>query len=404
MQNRRETVKELDSERPRSGLAEAGAALVGMLCLAGCVVPTNPPNTTSSRSGGEVNANPAITAHDAPVSKATAQRLNLTDFRVTPDRLTDPAQSASFHFTAPVDGHYRLRIWTEEGFLVWESAEKAGRKLQPVEFTWAGQANDGARVPAEAYIPEVIARERNASWDPRESSGGERVVVTAADIEQYGETIAYDLPAACRIRIRAGSHYGALYSNIVDWEPRTTGPNVDRWEGRDPSGRVSFIGDPDLQIAISGYQLPKGTVIVQWPGGSFVSNEVRGRPLLVRHPSLPPVSGDWGKPLSHLRSPSIDLVGAEKMETTANSWLPVSTSPHLLVSREFLSEPFEISFYVDGLLAQEEPRGLLPYEGRVRIDNLAIGTHILTVNLGNFQGQFGTSSAQFVVKAPESKP
>ena len=333
----------------------------------------------------------------APPQSIQAPRisLTLTDFSAVPASLR-PGQSIAYSFTAPQTGDYQLLLWTEHDALAWESPVRSVGANHVMSFSWDGST----ALAADAWIPEVLwsTDTEHGVWDPRETTGGGPIRVDSL-LDDLTGVIAYKLPGPARVQLRAGNKYNCLFSNIVDWEVRAAGEVLDRWTGRDDTGTVSFLEDRDLRIYIGGYYFPEGTVVSSGePPLPRANSNTRTR-LPHRRTPIPgdSLAREAGRALTQLRTPplSIEITSGLSRTTPSEPLIVVISSPQ--VGHPYFHRPFEISFFLDGLLIQEDPRGRIPYHGSIRLPTLKSGTYTLTTNTGNFSGQYATASALFVV-------
>jgi len=208
--------------------------------------------------------------------------------------------------------------------------------------------------------------------------------------------VSYVLERPSRILMRSGSPTGAVYANIVDWtygRPAATSiagaaatrpPEFHSLVMRSSGSPRSLF--PCLAIRSCGV------------GGSrHGRSEATQSAPSNRSESITICCDFWTRTLSELRSPSVRFDLTTDVPASGTGWIGFRVAVEGPSPSAFLGQPFEIAIFVDGDLVQEEPRGVLPYDGRIHLEKLPPGRHVVTTNVGNFSNQYGTSSLELTI-------
>ncbi|HTF84623.1 MAG TPA: hypothetical protein VL987_08575 [Cellvibrio sp.] len=309
-------------------------------------------------------------------------------------------------------------ILTEDNDLVrslkLESLPKTTKKSLVV--VWDGKDQKGEVVPDEAYFPMVRIlpkRGKVLEYSAKSDLAGEEVYKFDKKINPG--SIEYDLPETSRVLIRSGIFNGPMLRTIVDWEPRTKGFHVERWNGRDSDSLKNIESMPDISYLVIGYRLPESAILTY--GNASLSykdyRQANGWPIKtaradekVLERNGRPVRPEYYLPIGQLKSAaiSVDLtnVSSGKSETEFKQFDEIVTSVSIAKEDEFYLDQsrYEISFFVDNVFIAEEEQGFVPFKWRWSPGRYGIqlGEHTLTVNVSSYNGQVTVKNMRFVLK------
>ena len=107
------------------------------------------------------------------------------------------------------------------------------------EFVWDGRMQAGEPAAVDAVIYRIDARtEENeyAVYDPAKETEGLDLEFPEFTFDPETGSIVYVLSKGARVRLRAGSREGALFSTLFDWQAQEAGRHELVWDGLDASG------------------------------------------------------------------------------------------------------------------------------------------------------------------------
>ncbi len=307
-----------------------------------------------------------------------------------------------------------IEIRSSDDDLIRTLAAQAINQTQSLyDFLWDGKDNAGELVPNEAYYPLVklttlIDKERII--DPRIKSGGEEVFDFEKQIRSG--SIEYTLPTASRMLIRSGIKNGPMLRTIVDWEPRTAGFHVERWNGMDDQGVVSIEKSPKSSYLILGYQLPDfGIITYANSTESYRTYRERKKlPLVIQQKEQTEmerngkiIRPEFYNPVLQQKSPRISVLLLNSKNRKALSKIKkydeilTEVNLHDLDEKYLNQQRYEISFFIDNEFIAEEEQGFVPFTWRWSPGRQGIkpGKHILTVNVSGYSGQVGVKNIPF---------
>ena len=310
-----------------------------------------------------------------------------------------------------------LKLYTVDGDLVRTLTQPTSLKKGKHAIEWDGKDTQGDIVPDEVYIPVIEATDtqgEKTTIDSRKTSGGEVVEDLQTQITS-DKNISYTLPAPSRVLIRTGVQGGPLLRAITNWQPRSAGKNVQRWDGMDTSSILDIREAPGLRILVTAFQLPQYSVITlgndqidyaeyrkkrNWPNP--VSNPedmvlVREDARIERQHYVSP---------AHARDPETYLAFAENSKKNEQG-LPVLKKGEVVQVRVDIDPEdrwlideslYEVAFFVDHEFVSEEEQGYLPLSWRWTVGELDPGQHVFTVNISAFNGKVGVASTLFEIE------
>jgi len=289
---------------------------------------------------------------------------------------------------------------------------------------WDGRDDSGRMVPDEAYLISISAESPDgdsAHYDPTTFSGGEAVEASISKVEgsrgQY--RIFYSLPAPSRISIRAGIQRGPLLKTVLDQVPKAAGDHVESWDGMDDTGRISVMDHPKRMIQVSGYLLPKGSILVEGSGtkgdGTF-SPGAKSALAAVEKPGVLSFQrvrqnamkrADRGVAQQFLvrqalnvapkfqvrlreEAPQQQLAQIPVPTVSGEVGLTVEVAPESLSA--FNELRYEIVVFVDNERFDEEEQAYPSHTYVLDTRRLSNGEHLVTINLVSMTGQMGSYS------------
>ncbi len=339
--------------------------------------------------------------------KVTTDPLEISDIRVVNQSFDlNEVEQDTIAFVLSKKAEVKIQIWNCEGYLVRNLFEGKAKKGMNY-LAWNGEDDAGEAASDGDYYFTITAftgKER-VMYDPYELLWGDIITPSNFIVSVSDQKIYYNLPLPSLVRIRAGRLREALlYATIVNWEPRSQGPNVEIWDGYDNSRLFDVIHQNGIEYSVDAYALAENVIIVKNGGSHSKSYSIK------RELPLPNSSSQHSL---HLRSecrdpePSISVIGVKDYK----SGIPViKKEANLKVNllndsdeRFMENERFEIMFYVDGEFYFEEENGYFPYKHKFDISELPEGEHILTVVLASSGDHAGSSSIQFFVEKRRCK-
>ncbi len=272
-------------------------------------------------------------------------------------------------------------------------------------LSWDGRDERGRPVPPEAYVYTLTATSadgRGAEYDLTDLSGDRELAPQIARWDPAASLIRYDLPSNARVKIRAGlANSGPLLRTVIDWVPRRAGSHAESWDGRDESGLIDASRNPDLQVVVQAWALPKNAIIVlperprveliaktDWPE----SRRAKKIDAPLRERALPQ------QPIERRSDVRIRLSTPEGLERDG-AGVPIARGKLAIrldvdpADRERLIEQrFEAGFFLDGKHVFENEVGFLPMTWVWDASAVNEGVHYVTGNVWGYAGQFGTTT------------
>lgn len=305
---------------------------------------------------------------------------------------------------------------------LWDG-ERRPRGVNTVQ--WDGGDDAGRMVAEEAYLISIAAEAPNGEttlFDPTVFSGGEAVEAMIRKVEGTGGQyrIFYSLPAPSRVSIRAGIQQGPLLRTIVDQVVRGAGDHVESWDGLDETGRISVMSHPRRMIQVSGFLLPKGSILVQGTGSgqgaSFQPAKVvtaisekgaekggilsfqrvrqnlmkRAEQGVAQQALIPQALNVSPKFHVRLRDDATKLAQVEATPVSGEVGFTVEVSPESLPT--FNELRYEIVVFVDNERFDEEEQAYPSHTYVLDTRRLSNGEHWVTINLVSMTGQMGSYS------------
>ncbi|MCK4658787.1 MAG: hypothetical protein KAV82_04625 [Phycisphaerae bacterium] len=353
-------------------------------------------------------------------AKATAGPLKISQVERL-RRSFDPTagETVSLRFSLSVPAEVALRIHGPNRELIATILDGKACDAGLNTVTWDGRDIEGNVVPDEAYFVWIRATAGADSdlWDPFLASGGERLVAGGLKTRDPNR-LSYQLPKASRVLVRAVVEGGPLIRTIVNWEPRPAGLCVESWDGMDADGIRQGDDIDGLRLMVMAFALPVKSIIAMGNSSTdyrtyYLEKRVQGLHL-EKTPRVKSVgtliSPYWQIP-PHLNcDPQLEMTlpGVDDLPNGAPAVTVVSKSsptvqlrvdipdPH---ERAFMNnEKFELIIYVNDRRIMEVEQAHIPFTYPWDTSNLAVGRHLLTVNVASFRNHVGTVSRRVEIE------
>jgi len=314
------------------------------------------------------------------------------------------------------EARVKIDLYTTDGDLVRTIKSKKTLKKGAHKLSWDGKDDKGKLVPDEVYILVLEAsteKGKKKTIDSRKTSGGEVVENLQMQITT-DRNIAYTLPAPSRVLVRAGIKGGPMMRSLANWEPRSAGKNIQRWDGMDQSRVLNLRNEENLTVLVTAFRLPKYAIITLgnknisyaeyrkkqgWPQRvvkpedmTFIRDDVR----IARQYYVSPAQA---------RDPRIELsfVGIKNKNSkglplikpgqTVQVKVNINKEDRWLIDQNL----YEVAFFVNHEFTSEEEQGYMPLTWLWTVNKLSPGQHIFTVNISGFDGKVGVVSQLFEV-------
>ena len=262
------------------------------------------------------------------------------------------------------------------------------------------------RVSRGLYLFSLVAsdpEEKCVGIYPKVRGGGEIIQVKDSEIDPEKRTIAYSLPRAACVRLRAGFREGLYLQPIISGEAQPAGRHTVAWDGSGQAGLFTNLYQHSaVHVSILAVTLPVNILVAQ--GSSTLSTNYP-------QPDLQPLPSH----LVDLASPSWLNSGREKpdvliaddytlvLETHEDSsarTVEIRTDCISANRSRLFNKRFELMLFLDTTFLAEDEHSQLPFSYRMSIRGLAPGRHIFTANVVDSDSSLGTVSKEFVVIKP----
>ncbi|MGZ8944050.1 MAG: FlgD immunoglobulin-like domain containing protein [Methylococcaceae bacterium] len=309
-----------------------------------------------------------------------------------------------------------LSIYTPDGELVRTITQSVGVEAGLNQLIWDGKDEVGSVVPDEAYTPVITAEFSGGEKtviDPRTYSGGELVDKVPVEITADKE-IAYQLPAACRVLIRAGIKGGAMLRNLSSWQPKGPGKNIERWDGKDQNGLMDIRSEQNLGILVIAFKLPEHAILTYgnqaidyraYCSSKNWQDKVIAPEQMQLNRDGVAVSPHYYAPRSFDAVPDVTLTLSDLLTKNSAGIPQIKLNSPVTVKTDIAEQDrwmmkqslYEVAFFVDHEFVAEEEQGYVPLSWRWLPQQLKPGRHLLTVNISGFSGKVGVASLNFEV-------
>ena len=317
------------------------------------------------------------------------------------------------NFTLSDDSQVMVKGYDDRDVLV--------RKINAGELTsgrhviqWDGRDQSGKNVPAEAYRYTIVAEDVSGvtEHDYSDFTGIEQYKIDDVQWDSKNKKLSYQLKKPSRVFIRVGlKNHGPLMASLVNWVPRTSGKQMEVWDGMDASRVLDLSKHPELLIDAQAYTLPKNTMIIgpvqqlhstsnnylssyPWGKESRKPKYQRKRRIVAPYQQDPQQRGDY---LIDIKLPD-DLPMTKKGLPIISGKVPILLTADPVHSQLALNKRSEPVIYVDGQFVFENEVGYLPMTWKIDVSTMNEGEHYITVNLRGYEGNFGIATAKVYVK------
>lgn len=275
--------------------------------------------------------------------------------------------------------------------------------------TWDGRRINGQFAEGAVFLYIIEAEDKNgqkALYNKAKETGGFRIEPVEFTVDGDTGKIEYVLPKACMVRLHAGLKDGMLANSIFDWQPHTAGRHNYNWDGKDESGIMSILKNPDLNVSLVYYTLPENTII---KSGVVVPFESDGGLTKEQKQKRDNLWATGGKYWHYRHDPIIchklrfKMFFPEAAEIDNEDIPLVSGTTSLRVELDerdiehLMNTRFEIMIYVDGVFIHETEEGSSPFTYSWDTTILEKGSHIVTINILSYDNHFGVVSRKVIV-------
>ena len=356
-------------------------------------------------------------AEEIPAEEVKAISFEISRVSASPRQFNPTkGEEVTISYELPRPAKSILKIFDPNMYLIREMVARDFQNLDKVDFTWNGRDSRGNIVPDEAYFFTIEAfdlKKDFARYDPSELPQEHLPNLEVNFHEQRG-LLEYELIRDARIKIHAGIRKGGpLLKTILNWKPRLAGRYQQQWDGKDESGTVKIVGQPNFGISAQSITLLENSIIAVGNGEYSYSDYLRkiapDRPK--KGGKTPPISSqmEWlglpfrlpdlaaARPQFSLKLPG-DFPKTKDGLPMVKGEVPVVIRLEEKTKRYILEQQFEILCFVDFTFVKEEEEGYSPATWLWDTKIHPNGEHVLTVNVATFSGQVSTSSLKVFVQ------
>jgi flagellar hook assembly protein FlgD len=332
-----------------------------------------------------------------PQSKHVVKKLKIDKVSVSKKKI-NIQEKTDIKFNLTQKALVEINIYDEEEKLVKTIKSK---ELSPGfnKISWDAKNNQGESVANGVYIYTIKAKNISGEefiFDLSKSTGGEVVKIENFSIDKETGDISYLLPKASRVRIRMGIQDGGpLLRTLIDWEPKLSGEQKEKWDGKDESGNMLLLQSPDLLLKFYAYALPHNTIIVT--GGKdplYTKTAVKKKMSSQKYfHALHP------KKICH--EPKIEIEFPKK-ELKENMPVLKGVTPVIINIAEqdrvtLTDSRYEIIFFIDNEFLFEDEEGYSPFTYLLNTKDIPNGIHFITANIVSYDDHIGVVSKKIIV-------
>ena len=348
------------------------------------------------------------------VSDATpAKAVKLEVIRVGLDRKSfnpSKGQKVSLGFEITKKADTQVSIYDVLGQRVKKfklSDVKAGRH----EITWDGRKSDGKLPAGDLFLYVIEAKTKDGEQDvynPAAKTGGFEVKSLEYTLDRKTGRIEYVLPKTCMIRIRAGIKDGMFAMSLFGerpWKPSTAGRHFFIWNGKDSSGQMYVLKNPNLDLRLTCYTLPSNTIITT--GGKTSFNDEKPSDIALSQRDR--LWGTKGKYFHYRHNPRIchqpkfKILFSENDKTNekgiplVSGVVPIRIELDPLDETHLINTRFEVMLFVDGVFIYEIEEGSSPFTFNWNTKGFSKGPHLVTINLVGYDDHIGIASHKVII-------
>ncbi len=303
-----------------------------------------------------------------------------------------------------------LFIVDQDGFVIRTLLSKTTRPKNTLcNEVWNGKDDSGTIVPNEVYYPVIAIPEE--TLNPLLCNGGIEIQGSNVHYIPEQQVVSYLLDKPSRIIVRAGIWKGAMLKMLVDLEPRLNGNVTEPWNGKDNDNlQYLYSLDKPISLPVYGYTLPQPSVIAYGNSKTtYIAYRLKRDPEPEKKYTLDSLylsthnfSKHYMQSIVYDHCPNFTVSFPQNSECDS-SGVPILQGKALVRVEvdpdyvTYLSEQYEISFFIDNEFYAEEEVGYTPYNWLWRLNNIDEGYHILSVSLISFQDRANEKSVKIKI-------
>lgn len=275
------------------------------------------------------------------------------------------------------------------------------------QIVWDGMNNNGKLAAGDVFLYIIEAKKGGdpVVYNPAKKTGGYELRALEYTLDKDTGLIEYVLPKAAMVRIRTGTRDGFYGGSIIDWQPKAAGRHSYNWDGKDSSGLLDMLNNPQLDIRLSCYSLPDNCVIAAGNMPELDRDFVFDKQSRLRRDKLWAVKGKYlhyrhdqrycQSPKFHVTFPKSGQNAADVILISQISPVRIEIDPDDLT--HLLNTKFEVMLFVDGVFLYEMEEGSSPftYDWDTRV--FSRGPHILTVTIIGYDDHIATQSRKVII-------
>ncbi len=334
--------------------------------------------------------------------------LEITHVYHDKKQITSIDNKVTVFFTLSDNADAMLNIYDDRDYLI-RSIQKASLLSGTNSIEWDGNDFQGNSAPAEAYHYTLTANSHkdNVTYDVTDLTGNKLYTIKNIKWSKSEGAFIYNLANISRVLIRVGlKEHGPLLVTISNWEAKTYGQQVEKWNGKDATGVLELSNHPNLFIFAQAYTLSDNTILVatssskykyipeKYLKGKRESNYKHIQRIAAPQQQKPETRGDFVANLSIPGMEIDDKLGAYIVNGTVPITLDLSADKRELM----LSRRMESVYYVDGQFTYESEISYLPMTWKLDTSVLNEGEHFVSVNLRGYEGNFGLATLKLYVQ------
>ena len=270
-------------------------------------------------------------------------------------------------------------------------------------------------MPDEAYFFTIEATDYGGNfvfYDPVTFSGGESYEPEVVYAPEKG-CVTYKLESDARVRIRAGiASGGPLLKNILSGIPQVAGPHEQAWDGMDESGVVEATSQKGFTLTAEAVSLPENSLIAvgntAYDYVHYKYEMVRDRPKKIDRPRLQAkiLSPDQQHaglrqicpdPRLYLELPKNTPIGENNLPIVQGK-VPIRIYLDDKIKKYVTEQRYELLFFIDFKFVSEIEEGHSPVNWLWDTSKVAMGEHIISVNVATLTGQVGCASLKLFIR------
>jgi hypothetical protein len=318
-------------------------------------------------------------------------------------------EQAKILFRLNRDGQVLVKIYDRRAFQVREFAIEYIEANKVITVAWNGKDDQQRLVPDEAYFFTIEATDikgNRAEYDPTVSMRT-RFTPMQVNYDPAAQKLSFTTDVDAVVDIRAGvANGGPLLAKLIEWKPYMQGVHEIAWDGWDAQHVIQITAIQGYQLYAQMTPLPGYSLFtVGYPDGNdqiyslaFARDELKRK--LETDFSDQLFSQLDASPYKNL-TPVFNFEFSGVLSTADN--LPVLGNEAGItirlqesVKQRVTETRYEILVFVDYKFLTEIEEGRSPARVNIDTSKLAVGDHVLTVNLVTLQGGLAALSKRFM--------